>query len=80
MLFFTTHQENGKNDISFCKLEATIKNRRGLLVASASLNLSRNSFKESVLLYNKASSTLKIKFDKLKGVQEKVSIMGVWCG
>ena len=27
-----------------------------------------------------ASSTLKIKCGKSKGMQEKVSIMGVWCG
>ena len=50
----------------------------GLLVASASLNLSRNSLKEKC--YFKASSTLKVKCGKSKGMQEKVSIMGVWCG
>ena len=27
-----------------------------------------------------ANSSLKIKFGKSKGMQEKVSIMGVWCG
>ena len=48
------------------------------MVASASLNLSRNSFQEKC--YFIASATLKIKCDKPTGMQEKVSIMGVWCG
>ena len=52
----------------------TLRTEWRSLVASASSNLSRNSLKEKVL------SALKIKCSKSKGMQEKVSIMGVWCG
>ena len=45
---------------------------------STSLNLSRNSLKEKC--YFIARSTLKTECGKSKGVQETVSIMGVWCG
>ena len=45
---------------------------------SASLNLSRKPLKETVTL--KQGFSFKIKCGKSKGVQEKVSIMGVWCG
>ena len=50
-----------------------MKNR----VASASLNMFRNSLKEEC--YFITSSTLKIECGKSNGMQEKVSIMGVWC-
>ena len=70
---------SSKNDVTLCKLDVNVKIERRLLVASASFKLSRNSFKErKVLLY--ASSTLKVKHGKSKGMQEKVSIMGIWCG
>ena len=61
-----------KNDGSLCKLDISVKNRTVLLVVSASLNLSRN-------FYFIASSTLKIKCDKSKDMQEKIPIMGVCC-
>ena len=64
------------NDVSLCKLDVNVKNRTESLVALASLNLRRNSLKENVLL----CTTSKIKCDISKGMQEKVSIMGVWCG
>ena len=62
-----------KNDVTLCKLDVNAKNR---MVASTSLNLSRNSLMEKC--YYIASSSLKIKCGKSKGMQEKVSIMGVW--
>ena len=45
------------------------------LVASVSLNFSRNSLKEKCYLIS--NSTLRIIYGKAKGMQEKVSIMGV---
>ena len=67
-----------RNDVTLCELDVNVKKRTADAVASASLNLSRNSLKEQ--RYFIASSTLKIKFGKSKGMQEKVSIMSVWCG
>ena len=65
-----------RNDVTLCELDVNVKKRTADAVAS--LNLSRNSLKEQ--RYFIASSTLKIKFGKSKGMQEKVSIMSVWCG
>ena len=42
-----------KNDVTVCKLDVNVKNRWRSLVASISLNLSRNSLTEKVLLYSK---------------------------
>ena len=50
------------------------KTERRSLVVSVSLNLIRNS-----LLKGKCS-TLKIKYGQSKGLLEKVSTRGVWCG
>ena len=46
MLIFTA--DDVKNDDTLCKLDVNVKNQT--TVASASLNLSRNSLKEKVLL------------------------------
>ena len=67
-----------KNDVTLCKLDVDVKNRKRSLVASTSLKWSRNSLKEKC--YFIASSTLKIKCCKSKGLQEKVYIMDIWCG
>ena len=56
----------------------TLRTEWQSLVASTSLNLSRNSLTEK--FYFIASSSLKIKCGKSKGMQEKVSVMGVGCG
>ena len=48
------------------------------MVASTSLNLSKNSLTEKC--YFIASSSLKIKYGKSKGMQEKISIMDAWSG
>ena len=42
-----------KNDVTLCKLDVNVKTERQSLVASASLNLSRNSLKKKVLLNSK---------------------------
>ena len=68
-----------ENDVTLCKLGVNVKNERGSLVPSTSLNLSRNSLKEKKCLFI-ASPTLKIKCGKSKGMQGKLSVMGVWCG
>ena len=59
-------------------LEADVDRSTCLHAASISLNMSRNSLTEKVLLYSKIF--LKIKCGKSKGMQERVSIMGVSCG
>ena len=62
-----------KNDITLCKLDVNIKNQTAVV---GSVNfLSRNSLTEKC--YFIASSSLKIKCGKSKGMQEKVSIMDV---
>ena len=66
------------NDVTLCKLDVNVKPERQSSVAAASLNLSRNSLKKKC--YFIAKSSLKIKCDKPKSMQEKVSIMGVLCG
>ena len=73
MLFFTA--VTSKNDVTLCKLDVNIKNRQRLLVALAPLNLSRNSLTEKFLLHNKFFENQMC--GKSKGMQEKVSIMGV---
>ena len=66
-----------KNDVSLCKVDVNIKRtEQRLLAVSASLNLHRNTFKET--LYSKFY--FKIKCGKSRGMQEIVSIMDVWCG
>ena len=42
-----------KNDVTLCKLDVNFMNRMAALVASTSLNFSRNSLKEKVLLNSK---------------------------
>ena len=61
-----------KNDVTLCKLDVNVKNR------TAVAGLSTNPLMEKVLVYSKFF--LKIKCGKSKGMQEKVSIMDVWCG
>ena len=53
-----------ENDVSLCKLRN--RTERRLLVASASLNLNRNSLKEKVLLYSK------FYFENQNAVNQKV--------
>ena len=62
----------------FCKLDVNVKNRMAVAGSLGFFNLSRNSLREKY--YFLASSMLKIKCGKLNSMQEKVSIMGVWCG
>ena len=42
-----------ENDVTLCKLNVDLRTERRSLVASTSLNLSRNSLTEKVLLYCK---------------------------
>ena len=67
-----------KNDVTLCKLDVNVKNRTAVAGSVVSLNLSRNSSTEKS--YFIASSFLKMKCGNSKSMQEKVSIMGVWCG
>ena len=67
-----------KNDVTLCKLDVKVKNRTAFAGSVDFLNLSRISLTEK--FYFIASSFLKIKCGKSKGMQEKISIMGVWCG
>ena len=63
-----------QNDVFLCKLDVNIKNRTAV---AGSVDLFKP---ESKKCYFIASSSLKIKCGKSKGMQEKVSIIGVWCG
>ena len=61
-----------KNDVTLCNLDINVKNRMAAVVASTSLNLSRNSLTDN--FYFIASSSLKIiKCGKSKGMQDKNS-------
>ena len=42
-----------ENDVTLCKLDVNVKYERRSLVASTSLNLSRNSLTENMFLYSK---------------------------
>ena len=53
MTLVYTANDLKKNDLSLCKLDINIGTKQQLLVASAALNLRRNSLKENVLLYCK---------------------------
>ena len=66
-----------KNDVTLCKLDVNVKNRKAITGNIDFFKLlSRNPLTEK--FYFIASSSLKIKCGKSKGMQEKVSIMGVW--
>ena len=62
-----------ENDVTLCKLDVNIKNRTA--VTSTSLNLSRNPLKEKVLFHS--TFYFENQMWLIKGMQEKVSIMGV---
>ena len=57
-----------KNEATLCKLDVN-ENKWRSVVASISLNLSKNSLTQKC--YFIASSSLKIKYGKCKGMQEK---------
>ena len=75
-LIFTT--VTSKNDVTLCKLDVNVKNRTAVAGSVDFIKLDQKLFNEKC--YFIASSSLKIKCGKSKGMQEKVSIMGVWCG
>ena len=62
----------------YANWKLTYRNERQSLIKSAFLNLSSNSLKGKVLFstefHRKSNEVNK------KGMQEKVSIMGIWCG
>ena len=66
-----------KNDVSLCVLDVNVK----VLTAYAGIvgffKLELKLFKGKVLLF--VRSYLEIKCWKSKGMQEKVSVAGVWC-
>ena len=74
-LVFTAN--NVKNDVILCKIDVNVKNRMPVAGSVGFFKLSRNSSKEKC--YFITSFILKIKCGKSKGMQEKVSIMGVEC-
>ena len=67
-----------KNDVTLCKLEVNVKNRTAVTGSIDFIKLEKKLFRKKC--YFIASSSLKIKCGKSKGMQENVSIMGVWCG
>ena len=69
MLVFTA--VTSKNDVTLCKLDVNVKNRTAV---DDSVNLFK--LEKRKMCYFTLSSTLKIKCDISKDVQEKVSIMG----
>ena len=62
----------------YAKLNVDVKNRTAVACSVDFVKLEK-LFNEKKC-YFIANSSLKIKFGKTKGMQEKVSIMGVWCG
>ena len=68
-VFFTAI--TSKNDVTLCKLDVNVKNHTAV---AGSVNFFQ-LFKEKSV-----RPTLKIKCGKPKGMKEKVSFMGIWCG
>ena len=66
-----------QNKVRLCKLDIYVKNRMAVAGSAAFFKLELKLFKGKSVI---SISTLKIKCGKSKGLQEKVSIMGVWCG
>ena len=64
---------------SLCKLNVDVKNRTAVACSVYVIKTRVETLKRKKC-YFIANSSLKIKFGKSKGMQEKVSIMGVWCG
>ena len=64
-----------ENDVTLGKLDVNVKNRTAVVGSVDFLKLSRNSLTEKCCSI--ASSFLKIKCGKSKGMQERVSVMGV---
>ena len=64
-----------KKDVTLCKLDVNVKNRRAVAGSFDFFKLKKKPFKGK-----SASFTLKMKCGESKGMQEKISIMGVWCG
>ena len=67
-----------KNDVSLYKVDVNAKSRTAVAGSVGFFKLEEKLFKGKS--YFIASSTLKIKCCKSEGKQEKLSIMGVWCG
>ena len=68
-LIFTT--VTSKNDVTLCKINVT-----AVAGSVDFIKLEQKHFNGKSI----ASSSLKIKCGKSKGMQEKVFIVGVWCG
>ena len=68
-----------KNDATLCKLDVIVKNRTAIAGSGDFSKLKLKPLKRKKCYFT-ASSTFKIKYGKSKGMQEKVSIMGIWCG
>ena len=66
-----------KNDVTLCKLDVNVKNRTAAADIIDLFKLEQKLCNGKSVI---ASSFLKIKCCKSKGMQEKVSIVGVWCG
>ena len=65
-----------KNDVTLCKLDVNVKNRTAV-AGSVDFFETEVETLQRKKCYFIASSTLKIKCGESKGMQEKVSIMGV---
>ena len=68
-----------KNDVTLCKSDVNVKNRKAVADSVDLFKLQWKLF-NGKKCYFITSSSLKIKCAKSKGMQEKVYIMGVWCG
>ena len=67
-----------KNDVTLCKLDIYVKNRTAVAGSVDFFQFEKKLFNGNMLLYSKFLF-LKIKCGESKGMQEKVSIMSVWC-
>ena len=67
-----------KNDVTLCKLDVNVKNRTAVAGSVDFFQLQQKPFKgESVISYK---FFFENQNESQKGMQEKVSIMDVWCG
>ena len=68
-----------KNDVTLCKLDVNVKNRTAV---AGNVNFFKLEYKlfSAKKCFFIANSSLKIKCGRSKGMQDKVSLMGVWCG